>query len=145
MVYNSFSTFTVLYNYRACVLSRFSRVRLFVTPWTAGLQAPLSMGFPRQEYWSGLPCPPPGIFPTQGSNPGLLQLLHYRQAGSLPLTPPGKPGQLPPQDNFKIFYHQSKINPIPTNSLSPFLPLLAPGHHESTFSFCGLVSSGHFI
>ena len=44
-----------------CVLSRFfSRVRLCVTPWTVARQAPLSMGFFRQECWSGLPCPPPG-------------------------------------------------------------------------------------
>ena len=45
-------------------------------PWTGAHQAPLSMGFSRKEYQSGLPCPPPGIFPTQGSNPGLL---HCRQ------------------------------------------------------------------
>ena len=50
-------------------------------PQTIALQAPLSMEFSRQEYWSGLPCPPPGnplqgIFPTQGSNPSLL---YYRQ------------------------------------------------------------------
>ena len=37
-----------------------SRVQLFVTPWAVARQAPLSMGFSRQEYWSGLPCPPPG-------------------------------------------------------------------------------------
>ena len=43
------------------------RVRLFATPWTVAHQAPLFMGFSRQEYWSGLPCPPPGVFPTQGS------------------------------------------------------------------------------
>ena len=49
------------------MLSHFSRVQLFLTPWTIPRQAPLSMGFSRQEYWSGLPCPPPGIFPTQGS------------------------------------------------------------------------------
>ena len=59
------------------------------TPWTVGRQAPLSMGFSRQEYWSGLPCLPPGIFPTQGSKPHLLSLLHW-QAGSLPVVPPGK-------------------------------------------------------
>ena len=70
-----------------CVLSRFSHVRLFVTPWTVARQAPLSMGFSRQEYWCGLPCPPPGIFPTQGSNPHLSRLL-YLQASSLPLAPP---------------------------------------------------------
>ena len=41
------------------MLSRFSCVRLFVTLWTVTHQAPLSMGFSRQEYWSGLPCSPP--------------------------------------------------------------------------------------
>ena len=44
----------------APVLSRFSRVQLFVMLWTVAHQAPLSMGFSRQEYWSGLPCSPPG-------------------------------------------------------------------------------------
>ena len=43
----------------------FSRVQLFVTPWTVALQAPLSMGFSRQEYWSRLPCPLQEIYPTQ--------------------------------------------------------------------------------
>ena len=38
-------------------------VRIFLTPWTAACQAPLSMGFSRQEYWSGWPCPPPGNLP----------------------------------------------------------------------------------
>ena len=42
------------------VLSHFSPVQLFATLWTVAHQAPLSMGFSRQEYWSGLPCPPPG-------------------------------------------------------------------------------------
>ena len=46
-----------------CVLSHFSCVRLSVTPRTVARQAPLSMGFPRQEYWSGLPFPPPGDLP----------------------------------------------------------------------------------
>ena len=59
-----------------------SRVRLFATAWTVAYQAPPSMGFSRQEYWSGLPVPSPenvpssGIFLTKGSNLGLL---HYRQ------------------------------------------------------------------
>ena len=47
------------------------------------------LGFSRQEYWSGLPCPPPRIFPNQESNPCLLFILHW-QVGSLPLAPPGK-------------------------------------------------------
>ena len=48
-----------------CVLSCFSRVHHFATPWTAARQA-LSMGFSRQEYWRGLPCPPPGDLPNPG-------------------------------------------------------------------------------
>ena len=52
-------------------------------------QAPLSMGFSRQEYWSELPCLPPGIFLTQGWNPHLLGLLLW-QEGSVPLAPPGQ-------------------------------------------------------
>ena len=48
------------------VLSHLSCVRLFVTPWTVARQAPLSMGFSGQEYWSGLPCPPPGDLPDPG-------------------------------------------------------------------------------
>ena len=55
----------------ACVrmLSHFSHVWLFVAPWTVARQAPLSMGFSRQEYWSGWPCPPPGDLPTPGIEP----------------------------------------------------------------------------
>ena len=48
------------------VLSHFSRVQLFATPWTVAYQAPLPMGFSRQEYWRGLPCPPPGDLPDPG-------------------------------------------------------------------------------
>ena len=54
---------------RVRVLSCFSRVRLFATPLTVACQAPLSMGFSRQEYWSGLPCPPPGALPDPGIEP----------------------------------------------------------------------------
>ena len=72
------------YWYRACMLSFFSHVLLFVTPWTVTCQAPLSMGFPRQEYCSGLPSSR-GIFQTQGSNPHLLCLQHC-QVDSLPLS-----------------------------------------------------------
>ena len=53
-----------------------SRVRFFANPWTAAHQAPPSMGFSGQEYWSGLPFLLQGIFLTQGSNPGLP---HCRQ------------------------------------------------------------------
>ena len=47
-------------------------VRLSATPWTVAHQAPLSMGFSRQEYWSGLPCPPPGDLPKPGIEPACL-------------------------------------------------------------------------
>ena len=50
-----------------------SRVRLFTTPWTAAHQAPLSMGFSRQEYWSGLPFPSPGDLPDPGIKPTSLR------------------------------------------------------------------------
>ena len=62
----------------------------FVTPWTVAHQVPLSVGFSRQEYWRGYHAFLQGIFLVQGSNQHLLCLLH-RQAGSLPLAPPGKP------------------------------------------------------
>ena len=65
-----------------------------MTSWTVARQAPLSMGFFRQEHWSELPFPTSllqGIFPTQGSSLHLLYLLHL-QAGSLPLAPSGKQG-----------------------------------------------------
>ena len=51
------------------LLSPFSHVRLFATPWTVARQAPLSMGFSRQEYWSGLPFPSPGDLPDPGIKP----------------------------------------------------------------------------
>ena len=53
----------------ACVLNPFSCVQLFATLWTIACQAPLSMGFFRQEYESGLPCPPPGDLPHPGNKP----------------------------------------------------------------------------
>ena len=81
----------------ACMLSCFSRVQLFSTPWTIACpwtvagQSPLSMGFSRQEYCSvGCHALLHGVFLTQGLNPHLLSLLHW-QASSLPAEPPGKP------------------------------------------------------
>ena len=55
-----------------CMGSRFSRVQLLVTPWTVARQVPLSMGFSRQEYCSGLPFPPPGDLPNRGTKPQSL-------------------------------------------------------------------------
>ena len=64
-----------------------SRVLLFVTPWTITYQAPWSMGFSRQEYWSGLPFPSTGDL----SNPVIEPGSPSRQADSLSSEPPGKP------------------------------------------------------
>ena len=60
-----------------CMPSHFSHVWLFATPWTVAHQAPPSMEFSRQEYWSGLPCPPPGDLPDPGIKPCPLHLLHW--------------------------------------------------------------------
>ena len=63
-----------------------SHVQLFEIPWTAAYQVPPSMGFSRQEYWSGLPFPSPGDLPDPGIEPGSPAL----QADTLPTKPPGK-------------------------------------------------------
>ena len=72
------------------VLSHFSHIWLFMTPWTVALQSPLSMRFSRQEYWSGLPCPPLRDLPDpeiESACPGSLAL----QMHSLATEPPRKP------------------------------------------------------
>ena len=75
----------------SCMLSCFSHVQLFVILWTVDCQAPLSMGFSRQEYWSGLPCPPPGNLPHPGTEPRSPTM----QVVSLLSEPPGKPIEYP--------------------------------------------------
>ena len=65
-----------------------SRVRPFAAPWTVVCQAPLSVGFPREEYCSGLPFPSPGDLPNPGIEPWYPSL----QADCLTSEPPGKPG-----------------------------------------------------
>ena len=71
-----------------CVCTQsLSPIRVFATPGTVAHQAPQSMGFSRQEYWSGLPFASPGDLPNPGTEPASLCLLHW-QVDSLP---PGKP------------------------------------------------------
>ena len=73
-----------------CVLSCFSCVQFFVTPWTVAHQAPLSMGFSRQESWSGLPCPPAEDLPDSGTE--LTSLMSPALTGGfLTTVPPEKP------------------------------------------------------
>ena len=73
-----------------------SHVQLFVTLWTVAYQAYPSMGFSRQEYWSGLPFPSPGDFPDLGIKPGSPTL----EADALTSEPPGKPDYLGLEDLF---------------------------------------------
>ena len=77
-------------NHEHFIRAVLSRVRFCATPWTEAHQAPLSMRFSRQEYQSGLPCPPPGDLP----NPGIKPRSPAPQAESLPSEPPGKPHTL---------------------------------------------------
>ena len=70
----------ILYMYNSVCKTRVSHVQLSVTPWIVARQAPLSMEFSRQDYWSGLPFPSPGDLPDPGIEPGSPAL----QADSLP-------------------------------------------------------------
>ena len=72
--------------YQGSEVKSLSRVRLFATPWTIAHEAPPSMEFSRQEYWSGLPFPSPGDLPNPGIEPGSPTL----QADTLPSEPPRK-------------------------------------------------------
>ena len=80
----------VINYYSISLVKSLSRVRLFVTPWTVAYQAPQSMEFSRQEYWSGLPFPSPGDLPDPGIEPGPPTL----QADASLSEPPGKPPPL---------------------------------------------------
>ena len=73
-----------------CECSSPSHVQLFLTPWTVTRQAPLSMGFPRQKYWGGLPCPPPGDLPDPGIKPGSPALRHIPHC----MSHEGNPGHV---------------------------------------------------
>ena len=79
--------YTVFFMWKKVKMKSLSRVLLFVTPWTVAYQAPPSMGFSRQECWSGLPFPSPGDLPDPGIEPGSPTL----QADALPSEPRGKP------------------------------------------------------
>ena len=83
----------------------------FVTPWTVAHQAPLSMESSKQEYWSGLPCPPPGDLPDPGMEPRSPAL----QAGSLP-----------PSDQIRSVAQSCLTLCNPMNLGTPGLPV----HHQ---------------
>ena len=75
------------FSYQKVKVKSLSHVWLFAIPWTVAHQAPPSMGFSKQEYWSGLPYASPGDLPDPGTEPGSPAL----QTDALPSEPPGKP------------------------------------------------------
>ena len=84
---------------RACLSCACCHVRLFAIPWTVALQAPLSMGFSRQDYWSGLPFASPGDLPDPGIKPKPSAVA----AGFFTTEPPGKSSS---QITSQIFQHE---------------------------------------
>ena len=90
------------------VLSHFCRVWLFPTLRTVTPQAPLSVGFPRQDYWSGLPFSPPGDLSDPGIEPVSL-LSPVLAGGFLPLVPPGKPPGYSKSFNFVLVLRRQSI------------------------------------
>ena len=102
------------------MLSYFSRVHLFATLWTVAHQAPLSMGFSRQEYWSGLPCPPPGDLPNLGIEPS--SLTSPELARILEWEPFPSPGDLPNRG----------IKPRSPTLQADFLPAEPQGKSKNT-------------
>ena len=107
----------------ACVISYFSRVRLFATPLTVARQAPLSVGFSRQEYWSGLPCPPPGDLLDSGAGPA--SLVSPALAGRFFIATPS--GKSPGSRQLWLSLH-----PLMWSSLPWVLGTALPGISERT-------------
>ena len=99
-----------------------SRVRLFATPWTIAHQAPPSMGFSRQEYWSGLPFPSPEDLPDRGIKPRSPAL----QADTLTSEPP-KPLTILPSSNHHSLQLYCFLSPITCSSNTPRPPV--PRYH----------------
>ena len=110
-----------------CVLSCFSRVWLSETSWTVTRQAHPSMGFSRQEYWSELPCPPPGDLPDPGIE-CLLRFLHW-QEGLLPIAPPGN-SLMDPSAEVRIM-HMDNQQHLPLTKGVPLVPILGKQSHIS--------------
>ena len=109
-----------------------SPVWFFVTPWTVARQAPLSMGFSRQEYWSGLTFPSPGDLPNPGIEPESPAL----QADALSSEPPGKPWRCFRDYKWLTQVPKPRIHTMPWSMLFLLQPL-APIPEQ-----CSLLRSG---
>ena len=125
-----------------CVCARACAKCLWLYPplWTIARQDPLSVGFSRQEYWSGLLCLLQTVFSIQGWNLHLLCLLHW-QTGSLPLVPPGKPHHC--QDNVVMWVWDRKTYTLqlPMSSLGQifgafWVPVLLNANLEILYFLC---------
>ena len=95
-----------------------SLVQLFETPWTAARQAPLSRGFPRQEYWNGLPFPPPGDPPDPG-----MELISLALGGGFFTTEPPKNWQFPliqPFYSIQVFNRVDGTHPHQRGQMSGY-------------------------
>ena len=118
-----------LENHCVCaVLICFGRVSLSVAPRTTAHRAPLSMAFSRQEYWSGLPCPPPGDLPGPGTEP-TSPVSSALQADSLPLSPQGSPVRIITQTEIS----QPRVSLFSSCLQSPLFPPWS--HSIPTLSF----------
>ena len=104
------------------VLSHLSCVHLFATLWTVAHQAPLSMGFSRQEYWSGLPCPPPGDLPDPGIEP-------------MSLTSPALAGRFFTTSTTSV-QSLSRVRPHQPQHTRPPCPSPNPGVHPNSCPLC---------
>ena len=123
----------VLFGEHSEDLCALSRVWFFATPWTVAHQAPLSLGIPRQEHWSGLPYPPPEDLPDSGIEPE-SPACPALQADSLPTEPPGKP----------CLY---RINLLSKQVGICVLHLLWNKYWKSVFNWCPAYKwkKGHFL
>ena len=101
-----------------------SHVQLFATPWTVNYQAPLSTGFSRQEYWSGLPFPSPEDLP----DPGIESVSPALSADALPSEPPGKSPPLKEEERTNLFF----FFPLQSLILVKMLFLFKPGTDDYT-------------
>ena len=111
----------------------------FMTPWTVAHKAPLSMIFPRQEYWSGLSFPSPGDPPNPGTEPVSLVLA----GGFFTVEPPGKP-MYQHHVILEYFHHLFRRNFLPISSLS--MPSFSKPLANTNKLFCvEFAYSGHFL
>ena len=119
------------------MLSHFNYVQLFVTLWTVACQAPLSMGFSRQEYWSSLPCPPPEALPNPGTEP--MSLVSPALAGSLFTTSATTPQLRVPKVQLKSLHAKTQDPNATTRIEDPVW------HHQSEHSQVNKIINEHFL